>query len=75
MQRSRGSSGLNWKPQRILCGAGLAPCCSGVISSFADPFVPSGGRSYAISDGTLSEVIPLPPGHDLMMSMSSGVAL
>ena len=65
MQRKRGSSGLNWKPHRMLCGAGRLPCCSGVMSGFTLPLGPDlrGGRSYAISVGTLSDVMPLPPGH------------
>ena len=29
--------------------------------------------SYEISVGTLSDVMPLPPGHVLMISISSGV--
>ena len=33
------------------------------------------GSSYAISVGTLSEVMPLPPGHVLIMSRSSGAPL
>lgn len=32
-----------------------------------------GGKSYAISVGTLSDVIPFPPGQVLMISTSSGV--
>lgn len=64
MQRRRGSSGLNWKPHLIFCGTGLLPCCSGVNCAVAGvPFCGTGGRSYAISVGTLSEVMPFPPGH------------
>jgi hypothetical protein len=31
------------------------------------------GSSYEISVGTLSDVMPFPPGHVLMISTSSGV--
>lgn len=37
------------------------------------PSLEFGGKSYAISVGTLSDVIPLPPGHVLIISTSSGV--
>jgi hypothetical protein len=58
MHRNRDSSGLNWKPHFTV---GSVPAAA------------LDGRSYEISVGTLSEVMPLPPGHVLMISMSSGV--
>lgn len=58
MHRRRDSSGLNWKPHFAVGSA---------------PSAEFGGKSYAISVGTLSDVIPLPPGHVLMISTSSGV--
>lgn len=58
MHRSRDSSGLNWNPHFTVGSA---------------PVVSLAGKLYAISVGTLSEVIPLPPGHVLMISTSSGV--
>lgn len=58
MHRRRDSSGLNWKPHLML---------GGVVSRAF------GGKSYAISVGTLSDVIPFPPGQVLMISTSSGV--
>ena len=39
----------------------------------SDPSGAVDGVSYAISVGTLSDVIPLPPGHVLIISTSSGV--
>lgn len=62
MQRRRDSSGLNWKPHLTL---GLVV----VVVLAAEPV----GRSYEISVGTLSEVMPLPPGQVFMISTSSGV--
>lgn len=37
------------------------------------PLAAFGPKSYAISVGTLSEVIPFPPGQVLIISTSSGV--
>lgn len=58
MQRRRDSSGLNWNPHLIFGSA---------------PSLEFGGKSYVISVGTLSDVIPLPPGHVFIISTSSGV--
>ena len=55
---SRDSSGRNWNPHLMV---GSDP--SGAVE----------GISYAISVGTLSDVIPLPPGQVLIISTSSGV--
>lgn len=73
IHRRRGSEGLNWKPQRTLRG------CDGCESDDCDADgeneggVDAGGATYAISVGTLSEVMPLLPGQVLMISTSSGV--
>ena len=61
MHRSRGSSGLNWKPHLIFWTVALAPPCSGVMPLLV--FVGISAVSYAISVGTLSDVMPLPPGQ------------
>lgn len=58
MHLSRDSSGRNWNPHLIV---GSVP--SGAVE----------GVSYDISVGTLSDVIPFPPGQVLMISTSSGV--
>jgi hypothetical protein len=56
---NRGSEGENWKPH-FIC---WPPFGEGE-RELADPFVPLLlGATYAISEGTLSEVMPLPPGH------------
>lgn len=61
----RDSSGRNWKPH-FTAELALPP-----DSSDFDAGV--GASVYAISVGTLSEVIPLPPGQVFMISISSGV--
>ncbi|KAI7150346.1 hypothetical protein KC344_g206 [Hortaea werneckii] len=59
-------------PHRVACGISCSLGCSvvGVEGALVGEVPP-----YAISEGTLSDVIPLPPGQLLMMSTSSGVAL
>lgn len=61
MHRNLDSSGLNWKPHFTVG-----------VEEEAPP-APDGGISYEISVGTLSDVMPLPPGQFLIISMSSGV--
>lgn len=64
MHRNLDSSGLNWKPHFTV----------GVVEEEVPaPEPDDGGISYEISVGTLSEVMPLPPGQFLMISISSGV--
>jgi hypothetical protein len=57
MQRRRGSEGENWKPHFI--------CCPPFGEGEREPLLPFvlGAFTYAISVGTLSEVMPFPPGQ------------
>ena len=72
MQRRRGSEGENSKPQRVL-RAGLGDEVPEEEVDVEDAPGAAEAYEYEISVGTLSLVIPLLPGHVLMISTSSGV--
>ena len=76
---SRGSSGFSWKPHR---GPSVPSSSSnrgydskrradGFLPSAGDLLGETGAGSYDSSVGTLSDVMPFPPGQDLITSISS----